>query len=176
MDEALKRLKAAGIEVLTRANNAKVAATETAIADARPISMRINAWEGRWPLNTYRNRDASKLSCVALERLRDAEAMTLDDYRADLKTREAARAVYEALAGECDVCVSLAAPGAAPKGLQSTGDPNATVHVSLLAIPAISLPVMQDEGLPLGLQVTGFVQGDAAVFAAAGAIERAMTK
>jgi Asp-tRNA(Asn)/Glu-tRNA(Gln) amidotransferase A subunit family amidase len=30
---------------------------------------------------------------------------------------------------------------------------------------------LQDEGLPLGLQVTGFVHGDAAVFAAAGAIQ-----
>jgi Asp-tRNA(Asn)/Glu-tRNA(Gln) amidotransferase A subunit family amidase len=147
-------------------------AVETAIASARPISMRINAWEGRWPLNTYRNRDASKLSRVALERLTEAEAMTLDDYRADLKTREEIRAVYEALKAECDMCVSLAAPAAAPMGLQSTGDPNCTVHVSLLAIPAISLPVMQDEGLPLGLQVTGFLHGDAAVFAASAAIEQ----
>jgi Asp-tRNA(Asn)/Glu-tRNA(Gln) amidotransferase A subunit family amidase len=31
---------------------------------------------------------------------------------------------------------------------------------------------MQDEGLPLGLQVTGFLHGDAAVFAASAAIEQ----
>jgi Asp-tRNA(Asn)/Glu-tRNA(Gln) amidotransferase A subunit family amidase len=172
MADALKRLEAAGITILTRANNAKVAAAEAAIADARPVSMRINAWEGRWPLNTYSKRDASKLSRVALERLTEAEAMTLDDYRTLLKTREQARAVYEALKTECDMCVSLPAPGAAPLGLQSTGDPNCTVHVSLLAIPAISLPVLQDDGLPLGLQVTGFVDGDAEVFAASAAIAK----
>ena len=134
--------------------------------------MRINCWEGRWPLNTYRNRDPSKLSRVMLDRLAEAEAMTLDGYRADLKKRDEARAVYEALKDECDVCISLAAPAAAPVGLNPTGDPSCTVHVSLLGIPAISLPVMQDEGLPLGLQVTGFLHGDAAVFAAAAAIER----
>ncbi len=106
-----------------------------------------------------------------LDRLKEAEAMTLDDYRVELKRRDEARAVYAALASECDVCVTLAAPGAAPKGLASTGDPNMTVHVSLLGIPAISLPVLQDEGMPLGLQVTGFVNGDAQVFAAAGAIK-----
>ena len=105
-----------------------------------------------------------------LDRLAEAEAMTLDGYRADLAKRDEARAVYAALAGECDVCISLAAPGAAPLGLQSTGDPSCTVHVSLLGIPAISLPVLQDEGLPLGLQVTGFLHGDAAVFAASAAI------
>ncbi len=171
IEETMKRLKAAGIEVLTRGNNPKVAATEAAIAQARPLSMRINCWEGRWPLNTYRNRDPSKLSRVMLDRLAEAEAMTLDAYRADLKRRDEARAVYEALQEECDVCISLAAPAAAPVGLNPTGDPSCTVHVSLLGIPAISLPVMQDDGLPLGLQITGFLHGDAAVFAATGALK-----
>ena len=75
------------------------------------------------------------------------------------------------LAADCDACVSLAAPAAAPMGLESTGDPNCTVHVSLLGIPAISLPVLDDEGLPLGLQITGFINGDAEMFAAAASIK-----
>ena len=49
------------------------------IKEARALSMRINAWEWRWPLNTYRNRDASKLSRALLDRLAEAEAMSLDD-------------------------------------------------------------------------------------------------
>ncbi len=171
MGDALARLKSVGIEVIDRQSNAKVAAVEAAIKDARPISMRLNCWEFRWPLNTYTRRDATKISRTMLDRLKEAEAMTLDDYRAELKRRDEARAVYAALASECDVCVTLAAPSAAPKGLASTGDPNMTVHVSLLGIPAISLPVLKDEGMPLGLQVTGFVNGDAQVFAAAGAIK-----
>jgi Asp-tRNA(Asn)/Glu-tRNA(Gln) amidotransferase A subunit family amidase len=171
MDDALARLKHAGIEVISKQSNAKVAAVEATIAEARPVSMRLNCWEFRWPLNTFVKRDASKLSRAMLDRLAEAEAMTLDEYRADLKRRDEARAVYAALAGECDACVTLAAPGAAPVGLASTGDPSLTVHVSLLGIPAISLPVLQDEGLPLGLQLTGFVNGDAQLFAAAGAIK-----
>ena len=55
MADALARLKAAGIEVLTPQSHAKVAAVEAAIAQARPLSMRINGWESRWPLNTYRD-------------------------------------------------------------------------------------------------------------------------
>jgi Asp-tRNA(Asn)/Glu-tRNA(Gln) amidotransferase A subunit family amidase len=168
--DALARCKAAGIDVVARSDT-KLAAVEAAIAEARPLSMRINGWESRWPLNTYRERDASKVSKIMLERLAEAEAMTLDDYRNDLAQRDKARALYAELAAECDVCVSLSAPAAAPIGLQSTGDPNCTVHASLLGIPAISLPVLQDEGLPLGLQVTGFVNGDAEMFAAAAAIK-----
>jgi Asp-tRNA(Asn)/Glu-tRNA(Gln) amidotransferase A subunit family amidase len=132
--------------------------------------MRINGWESRWPLNTYRERDASKVSQVMLARLAEAEAMSLGDYRNDLAQRDKARAIYAELAADCDICVSLAAPAAAPMGLESTGDPSCTVHASLLGIPAISLPVLADEGLPLGLQVTGFVNDDAEAFAATASI------
>jgi Asp-tRNA(Asn)/Glu-tRNA(Gln) amidotransferase A subunit family amidase len=171
MADALVRFKAAGIDVLTRQSHAAVAAVDAAIAQARPLSMRINSWEWRWPLNTYRDRDASKISRVMLARLAEAEAMRIDDYRNDLAQRDKARALYAELAAECDACVSLSAPAAAPLGLESTGDPNCTAHASLLGIPAISLPMLQDEGLPLGLQVTGFVNGDAQAFAAAAAIK-----
>ena len=171
MADALARLKAAGFDVRTRQSDAKVAAVEDAIAPARPLSMRINGWESRWPLNTYRERDASKISRVMLARLAEAEAMSLGDYRNDLAQREQARALYAGLAADCDACVSLAAPAAAPLGLESTGNPNCTVHASLLGIPAVSLPVLQEQGLPLGLQVTGFVHGDAATFAAAASIK-----
>jgi Asp-tRNA(Asn)/Glu-tRNA(Gln) amidotransferase A subunit family amidase len=171
MADALARIKAAGIEVLTPQSHAKVATVEAAIAQARPLSMRINGWESRWPLNTYRERDASKVSRVMLTRLAEAEAMSLGDYRNDLAQRDKARALYAELAADCDACVSLAAPAAAPMGLESTGDPNCTVHASLLGIPAISLPVLADEGLPLGLQVTGFVNDDAEAFAAAASIK-----
>jgi Asp-tRNA(Asn)/Glu-tRNA(Gln) amidotransferase A subunit family amidase len=169
--DALARLKAAGIEILSRQSHGQVAAVETAIAPARPLSMRINGWEWRWPLNTYRERDASKLSRAMLTRLTEAEAMSLDDYRNDLAQRDKARALYAELAAECDACVSLSAPAAAPLGLESTGDPSCTSHASLLGIPAVSLPVLQDDGLPLGLQLTGFVNGDAQTIAAAAGIE-----
>ena len=171
MADALARLKAAGIDVLTPQSHPRVAAVEAAIAQARPLSMRINGWESRWPLNTYRDRDASKLSSVMLTRLAEAEAMSLDEYRTDLAQRDKTRTLHAELAAECDVCVSLSAPAAAPMGLESTGDPNCTVHVSFLGIPAVSLPVLADEGLPLGLQVTGFIDGDAETFAAAAAIQ-----
>jgi Asp-tRNA(Asn)/Glu-tRNA(Gln) amidotransferase A subunit family amidase len=41
----------------------------------------------------------------------------------------------------------------------------------LLGIPAISLPVLEDEGLPLGLQVTGFINGDAQTVGVATAVK-----
>jgi Asp-tRNA(Asn)/Glu-tRNA(Gln) amidotransferase A subunit family amidase len=64
----------------------------------------------------------------------------------------------------------LSAPGAAPKGLEWTGDPLFTVHTSLVSMPTVSLPVLEDDGLPLGLQVVGFLNEDADLFAVAGGV------
>jgi Asp-tRNA(Asn)/Glu-tRNA(Gln) amidotransferase A subunit family amidase len=174
MDDALKRFAAAGIMVLTRQNDRRVAAIEDAIAPARESSLAINAWESRWPLRTYRDRDASKLSVHSLARIKQAEAMTIDDYRRLLEQRAKVRAVYAELAADVDATVSLSAPAAAPVGLGSTGDPGCTVHTSYLGIPSISLPVLADEGLPLGLQVVGFEQRDAQAFAVAAFLEKAL--
>jgi Asp-tRNA(Asn)/Glu-tRNA(Gln) amidotransferase A subunit family amidase len=170
MEDAVARLRKAGIEVLTRHDAPKVAAAETAIADAGSVSMRINDWEGRWPLNTYRERDAEKLSRLALARLAKAEAMSLDEYRTLLAERARIRAAYGELAGDCEACVTLSASGPAPVGLSFTGDASFAVPFSLLGVPAISLPLFWLDGLPLGLQVTGFEHGDAATFAVAAAL------
>jgi Asp-tRNA(Asn)/Glu-tRNA(Gln) amidotransferase A subunit family amidase len=163
-------LRRAGIEVVTRKSEPKADAVEAAIAEARPVSMRINAWEWRWPLNTYSRRDASKLSRAARDRLKDAEAMTLDEYRTLIAERARIRAVYARLKDIGDACVTLAAPGAAPVGLETTGDPIFAVPFSLLGVPAVSLPVLRDEGLPLGLQLTGFEHEDAALFGHAASV------
>ena len=172
IQESLALLSRNGIDILTRQSDQLVGAVEEAIADARPLSIRINTWESRWPLNTYHNRDAGKLSRAMLARLAQAEAMSLDDYRADLDERIRVRALYESLAAQCDACVTLAAPAAAPVGLGSTGDPVFAVPFSLLGVPAISLPLLREQGLPLGLQVTGFHGKDATTSAIAGWVEK----
>ena len=105
-----------------------------------------------------------------LDRGAQAEAMTLDDYRRDLADRGNRRAAYHALAGEFDACITLSAPGAAPVGLGWTGDPVFVVPSSMLGVPALSLPILSDGGLPLGLQLLGFADRDAPLFATAGGV------
>jgi Asp-tRNA(Asn)/Glu-tRNA(Gln) amidotransferase A subunit family amidase len=134
------------------------------------LSADINAWESRWPLNTYSRRDADKLSKAMRDRLVQGEAMTIEDYRGLLTERSKRRVAHEALAPEFDACITLSATGAAPVGLHSTGNAVFVVAASLLGIPAISLPVLADGGLPLGLQFMGFADRDAALFSCAGSV------
>jgi Asp-tRNA(Asn)/Glu-tRNA(Gln) amidotransferase A subunit family amidase len=174
--EASARLKSAGVALASRYESEKIAAVEDAISGARELSHNLIAWESRWPLNAYRARDASKLSQAMLDLAARGDAMSLDDYRRDLKERGRRRAAYQALAAEFDACLTLTAPGAAPVGLGWTGDPSFVVPGSMLGAPAISLPVLKDGGLPLGLQLLGFVDADAALFSIAGGVLEALQR
>jgi len=168
---ARDRLAAAGIEIADRNTDQTVAAVEASLANAHPLAMKINAWEGRWPLNTYaRDMDRAALSESALDRLTTAEAMTLEEYQGLIIERDRIRKTYTQLQDRFDVCMTLAATGAAPHGLGSTGDPIFVVPGSLLGTPSMSIPALEAEGLPLGLQLIGFTNEDAALFAAAAAL------
>ena len=67
-----------------------------------------------------------------------------------------------------DALLTPSAPGEAPAGLASTGDPVFNRVVTLLGFPAISLPAgAGPAGLPLGVQLVGAPHGDAALLAVA---------
>jgi Asp-tRNA(Asn)/Glu-tRNA(Gln) amidotransferase A subunit family amidase len=161
---AKDRLAEAGAELTGRAGDPGIEAAEQAIADAQPLTLALNAWEGRWPLNTYVDLDASKLSENARDRLKVAEATTQRQYGELIARRAAARATYAKLADRYDAFVTLGACGAAPLGLGSTGNTAMNVAASLLGCPAVTLPLLADEGMPLGLQLLGATDRDAALF------------
>jgi Asp-tRNA(Asn)/Glu-tRNA(Gln) amidotransferase A subunit family amidase len=161
-------LRHAGIRVLDAHSAPEVAETEGAIAQAGTLSRTINAWESRWPLNTYsRDLGSAGLSETMRHRLQQAEAMSLEEYHKLLDERTRCRSIHAKLSSICEICVTLAAPGPAPTGLASTGDPAFAIPASLLGIPAVSIPLFQVEDLPLGLQVLGFNGADADLFSAA---------
>ncbi len=159
------KLKSAGIDIRTRHNDKKVAALEAELVKATELSHRCNGWEARWFLRTMKDKDASKLSRLLLDRTDRYETLTLAEHRADLKERARVRAVYAELAASCDACLTLAAPGGAPEGLASTGNPEFAVPSSLLGVPSLSLPLFEADNMPLGLQVMGYFDRDADAFA-----------
>jgi Asp-tRNA(Asn)/Glu-tRNA(Gln) amidotransferase A subunit family amidase len=62
----------------------------------------------------------------------------------------------------CDAIVTPAAPGAAPRGLDSTGNPVFCTLWTYLGMPAITLPLLRAaNGLPIGVQLIGQRHADA---------------
>jgi Asp-tRNA(Asn)/Glu-tRNA(Gln) amidotransferase A subunit family amidase len=167
LNECVARLQSGGVEIRTRHNDKRIAALETELHEVTELSHRCNGWEGRWFFRTMRDRDANKMGPITRERTAKYDNLTLAGYRADLKERARIRAVHAELAATCDACIALAAPGAAPQGLASTGNPEFGVPSSLLGVPALSLPLFEIAGMPLGLQVIGYFDRDADAFALA---------
>ena len=63
---------------------------------------------------------------------------------------------------EYDAILTPAAPGEAPRGLDSTGNPVFCTTWTYLGTPAVTLPLLQSEaGLPLGVQLVGRRGNDA---------------
>jgi len=85
-------------------------------------------------------------------------------------------AAIDSLFAEADVLLTPSAPGGAPAGLASTGDPVFNRPWQLLGCPMISLPVpasigAAEGGLPLGITVVARPGDDARMFTAAAWIE-----
>ena len=91
------------------------------------------------------------------------------------KQATVARADLGAIFEEVDVIVTLSAPGEAPLGLTTTGDPVFNRIWTLLQVPCISLPVLAGHGgLPVGMQLIGRYAGDDRLLAIAKAIHLAL--
>lgn len=110
----------------------------------------------------------AQLSPVLAEFLDGGQRVAPSAYAAALAQARAARAQVDALFADVDVLLAPAAPGAAPDGLETTGDPLFSRPWQLLGCPCVALPAAQDAaGMPLGVQVIGRPQDDARTLVAA---------
>lgn len=80
------------------------------------------------------------------------------------RARERQVTLYRQLSGYFDryvALITLAAPGPAPEGLGATGNPIFATPWTFLGMPAVSLPLLEADGLPLGVQLVGPLHDDA---------------
>jgi Asp-tRNA(Asn)/Glu-tRNA(Gln) amidotransferase A subunit family amidase len=93
---------------------------------------------------------------------RGREIPALDYLRALASIAPMLESFTELLERRYDAILTPAAPGPAPKGLGSTGDPVFCTPWTLCGMPAISVPLMQgSNNLPIGVQLVGPREGDA---------------
>jgi Asp-tRNA(Asn)/Glu-tRNA(Gln) amidotransferase A subunit family amidase len=113
--------------------------------------------EREWELGRDRLSESLR---AQLERGR--EVLAVDYQRALARIGPIHESFVELFEQRYDAILTPAAPGSAPKGLASTGDPSFCTLWTLCGMPAISLPLLQSvDGLPLGVQIVGPRHGDA---------------
>ncbi len=105
------------------------------------------------------------------------QAVSRADLAVALDGREQLRVELTALmeANQIDVWISPSAPGVAPRGLDSTGDPVMNLPWTHSGLPTIGLPSgVAAGGLPFGLQLAARFGADETLFAWAAEVEKAL--
>jgi Asp-tRNA(Asn)/Glu-tRNA(Gln) amidotransferase A subunit family amidase len=119
----------------------------------------------------------AELSRALAERLAEGGATSIDDYEAAHARAAAARLALDEVFSGFDVLLAPSAPGEAPRGLASTGDPIFNRIWTLLGVPCVNLPGFTGrQGLPVGVQLVGPIGADRAVLAHARWAEARLTK
>jgi len=176
-ESLLESLRRAGVELVRRRDHPWVEALEQVIGKARALCNAITSWENRWYQRNLIDEHPEGVSERAKAVVAQAEAMTPIEYQARLVERQTAQLRYAAVAPLADAIIALACPGPAPlwsgdvpgKPLapRPTGDFVFNAPSSMLFAPAVTVPLMAVEGMPVGVQVMGQRQQDARVTALA---------
>jgi Asp-tRNA(Asn)/Glu-tRNA(Gln) amidotransferase A subunit family amidase len=110
-------------------------------------------------------------------RLDESKGTTAADYDAARRIADRARAALAGSFDEVDALLTFSAPGAAPKGLASTGDPRFNRLWTLMGVPCVNVPAYVADGdLPVGVQVIARFGDDAGALAAARFVEEALKR
>jgi len=72
-----------------------------------------------------------------------------------VEMREVLNAGLDQIFARYDAIITPATPGPAPQGLENTGDPVFNSLWTYCGVPCVSLPLLDVEGMPLGVQLVG---------------------
>jgi Asp-tRNA(Asn)/Glu-tRNA(Gln) amidotransferase A subunit family amidase len=118
----------------------------------------------------YYARGKDRLSPQMREAIEAGRGMLAVDYAEALRERES---LYQQLLHTLepyDAVVTPSAPGPAPKGFETTGNPIFCSMWTYLGVPALNLPLLEVNGLPLGVQLVGRRFDEERLFKAAAAL------
>ena len=168
-------------------STARIAAAAGAkIADLELPAIVEDAYEAQFTIQDYENiralafeheRHRDRIDPLLRTQLDRAAAISADEYDAARRLASRARQLLAAAMADYDVILTPSAPGAAPHGFATTGDPMFNRLWTLMGAPCVNVAGLNDDaGLPLGIQIVGRFGRDHAALEAALFVEQAIAK
>jgi len=165
---AVKAVEAAGATVHTLA-------LSEIVAEAWRIQPIIQEFEAHQALAWEYCTHYDAMAPLLRARLDESRGMAPAVYDVARGTANKARRALAAAFEDVDVLMTFSAPGAAPKGLTSTGDARFNRLWTLMGVPCVNIPAhVADGGLPVGVQVIARFGNDAGALEAARFVEDAL--
>jgi len=113
-------------------------------------------------LKRYYHQAAEALSPIMRETIEEGGRVTAVEWQESLMWQNALKGGLNEVFEHFDAIITPAAPGEAPQGLDSTGDPSFCTLWTFCGMPAVSLPLAAGgNGLPVGVQLVGPTGDDA---------------
>src|SRR5215472_2814257 len=145
------------------------------IAKAWDIHATVQQYEAHQAFAWEYGQNYDSMPPLLRGRLDESRDISAADYDAARSVAKRARRVLSDILKDVDVLMALSAPGAPPKGLDSTGDPRFNRLWTLMGTPCVNVPATVVEGgLPIGVQLIADYGDDAKALAAARFLERAL--
>jgi Asp-tRNA(Asn)/Glu-tRNA(Gln) amidotransferase A subunit family amidase len=164
----IDQLRARGIDITDRDENADVAELEKQFESELDGHVDLIAYEMRWPFEDYIARYGAKaVGSRIRELVEHAKKLTPARYESLLATRHRLQRAAAGVLARCDGFITLASSGPAPVGLTFTGSRTFPSYASWLGLPAFSLPLLTSRRLPVGVQLIGRAGADSTLCAVA---------
>ena len=145
------------------------------VAEAWRIHAVVQEFEAHQALAWEYREHHDEIAPILRARLDESRGMTPAAYDEAMAIAVRARQALAKVFEDVDVLLTLSAPGAAPKGLGSTGDARYNRLWTLMGVPCVNIPTLiADGGLPVGVQVIARYGADAEALAAARFVEQAL--
>jgi Asp-tRNA(Asn)/Glu-tRNA(Gln) amidotransferase A subunit family amidase len=161
-------------------------AAGASVAELRLAPIVEDAYEAQFTIQDYENiralafeyeRHRERIDPLLRVQLERASAISADEYDAARRIASRARRVLADAMTDYDVILTPSAPGAAPHGFATTGDPMFNRLWTLMGAPCVNVAGLSDaNNMPLGIQIVGRFGRDRAALEAALFVEQAIAK
>ncbi len=130
------------------------------LAQATECQRIVQSAENAAYYGLFRERKPELVSDGLTERLKSGARIAAQDYIRAVNMRDMLYAAVEDLLTHYSAILAPSSLGPAPKGLSNTGDPVMNGLWTYLGTPTVNVPLLEADGLPIGVQLIGARRDD----------------